>query len=69
MLQPMAKLVTLLEQYLDRLPPIVVIWATTWWETAVTHVKPQEGGWAMHLSVRVCCRWSLYECTYQAVVV
>ena len=45
----MAKLVTLLEQTLDRLPPTVVIQATTWWEKATAHVKLQEGGQGVNL--------------------
>ena len=44
MLWPMAKLVTLLEQNLDRLPPTVVIQATPWWETTLVYVKLQECG-------------------------
>ena len=49
----MAKLVTLEEQHLDRQPPTVVIQATYWWETAIVHVKLQEGGQGMHLPVKV----------------
>ena len=56
---PMAKLVTLLEQHLDRLPPTVVIPATTWWETVLAHVKLQEGGLERNLHVRVGCYWVL----------
>jgi len=37
--QPMAELVTLLEQHLDGQPPTVVTQATTWWETVLAHVK------------------------------
>ena len=51
----MAKLVTLLEQHLDRQLPTVVIQATTWWETALVHVKLQEDGQEIHLPVRVSC--------------
>ena len=47
--QPMAKLVTLLEQHLDRQPPTVVTQATTWWETILAHVKLQESGLGVHL--------------------
>ena len=56
MLQPVAKLVTLLEQHLDSQPPTIVILATTWWETTIAHVKLQEGGQGIHLPVRVSCR-------------
>ena len=52
--QPMAKLATLLEQHLDRLPATVVIQATTWWETVITHVELREHGLVVHLPVRVC---------------
>ena len=54
MLQPMAKLVTLLELHLDRQPPTVVIQGTTWWETAIIHAELQECGLVVHLPVRVC---------------
>ena len=50
----MAKLVTLMEQHLDRQPPTVVIQATTWWETVIVHVKLQECGLEVHLPVKVC---------------
>ena len=40
----MARLITLLEQQLDRQPPTVVTQATTWWETVFTLVKLQEIG-------------------------
>ena len=55
----MAKLVTLLEQPSDRQPPTVVIQATTWWETALVYVTPQECGLGVNLPVRVCCCWGL----------
>ena len=45
----MAKLVTLLEQHLDRRPPTVVTQATTWWETVLACVKLQECGLGVHL--------------------
>ena len=51
----MAKLVTLMEQQLDRQPPTVVTQATTWWEAVLVHVKLQDSGLGMHLSVKVCC--------------
>ena len=54
MLWPMAKLVTPLEQNLDRLPPTVVIQATTWWETALAYVKLQECGLGVHLPAGKC---------------
>ena len=63
---PMAKLVTLLEQHLDRQPSTVVTQATTWWETVLAHVKPQESGLGMHLPVNVCCMHiKLFEVTDQ----
>ena len=49
MFQPMAKLVTLLEQQLDRLLPTVVIQATSWLETALACVKLQECGLGVYL--------------------
>ena len=54
LIQQMAKLVTLVEQHLDRQPPTVVIQATTWWETVITRVELQEHGLVVHLPVRVC---------------
>ena len=51
----MAKLVTLMEQHLDRQPPTVVAQATTWWETVLACVKLQECGLEVHLFVKVCC--------------
>ena len=53
----MAKLVTLLEQRLDRLLPTVVLEATTWWEAValLVLVKLQEFGLGVHLPVKVCC--------------
>ena len=48
----MAKLVTLLEQHLDRQPPTVVIRVTTWREK-VAHVKLQECGLGMNLRAKV----------------
>ena len=51
----MAKLVTLEEQDSDRQLPTVVILATSWWETAIVHVKLQETGLGVKLPVRVCC--------------
>ena len=53
--QPLAKLVTLLEQLLNRQLPTVVIQATPWWETVHAHVKLMEGGLEVNLSVRVGC--------------
>ena len=50
----MAKLVTLLEQRLDRQPPIVAIQGTGWWEAVLALVKLQEGGLGVHLPVKVC---------------
>ena len=57
----MAKLVTLLEQLLDKPPPTVVVQATTWWEIVLACVKLMECGLGVNLSVRVCCKWSLYK--------
>ena len=51
----MAKLVTLGEQHLDRQLTTFVIWATTWWETALAIVKLQDSGLEVHLPVKVCC--------------
>ena len=53
-IQPMAVLITLLEQHSDRMPPTVVTRATTWWETALALVKLQEIGLGVHLPVKVC---------------
>ena len=50
----MARLLSPLEQQLDRMPPIVVTQATTWWETVLALVKLQEIGLGMHLPVQVC---------------
>ena len=53
----MAKLITLLEQHLDRQPPTVVIEDTSWWEAQLAHVKLQECGLGVHLpvvSIRLC---------------
>ena len=54
MLLPMAKLITLLEQHLDRQPPTVVIQATPWRESVHAHVKLMECGLAVNLHVKVC---------------
>ena len=51
--QPMAKLVTLLEQHLERQPPTVVQHTTNWWEVVFAHVKLQESGLGMHLPVNI----------------
>ena len=59
MLLPMAKLITVLEQHLDRQPPTVVIQATPWRET-LAHVKIMECGLAVNLHVNV---ESTPECT------
>ena len=50
----MARLLTLLEQYLDREPPTVVAQAITWRETVLALVKLQESGLGVHLPVKVC---------------
>ena len=49
----MARLLTLLEQHLDRQPPTVVTQATAWWETVLTLVKQEEVGLGVHLPVKV----------------
>ena len=49
----MAKLLTLLEQHMEKQLPTVVIQATTWWEAVLAHVKLQECGLRMHLPVKV----------------
>ena len=49
----MAVLITLLEQHLDRQLSTVVTQATTWWETVLALVKPQEIGLGVHLPVKV----------------
>ena len=51
----MAKLVTLLEQHMDREPPTVVSQATGWLEAVLACVKLQEDGLGVHLHVRVSC--------------
>ena len=53
MVQPVARLITPLEQYLDRMPSTVVIQATTWWETVLALVKLQEIGLKVNLPVKV----------------
>ena len=53
LIQTMAKLIMLLEQDLDRLPPIVVVQASTWWEIIPALVKLQECGLVVHLAVKV----------------
>ena len=54
LIQPMARLITLLEHYWDRMPPTVVTQATTWWEIVLALVKQKESGLGVHLPVRVC---------------
>ena len=63
--QPMGKLTTMMEQHLDIRPPTVVTQATTWWEIALAHVKLQEIGLGVHLSVKVCL---LGECMFCLVI-
>ena len=50
----MARLISLLEQHLDRQPPTLVTQATTWWETVLTLVKLQESGLGVYQLVKVC---------------
>ena len=54
LIQPMAVLITLLEQHLDRMPPTVVTQATAWWETVLALVKLQEIGLGVNQPVKVC---------------
>ena len=51
----MAKLLTLLEQHLDRQPSTVVMQAITWWERVHAHVKLMRCGLGVNLPVKVCC--------------
>ena len=62
----MAKLVTLVEQYLDRQPPTVAVEATTWWETGLAFVKLQDCGLELHLPVKVCCYYTPHACAHSA---
>ena len=58
----MGELVTLLGQHSDEQPPTLVIQATPVWEAALVHVKLQECGLGVNLSVMV---WSImYITTY-----
>ena len=50
----MARLITLLEQHSERMPPTVVTQAITWWETVLALVKLQEIGLGVNLPVKVC---------------
>ena len=54
LIQPMAELVTLVEQHMDTLPTTTVIQATDWSEAVLAHVKLQEVGLGAHLPVHVC---------------
>ena len=58
----MAKLLTLLEQYLDGQPPTVVTQAIIWWEAALALVKLQECGLGVHLPVKVSMMLSVLFC-------
>ena len=57
----MARLITLLEQHLDRQPPTVVTQATPWWETILALVKLLEIGLGGHLPVKV---WAISLFSY-----
>ena len=59
----MLKLVPLLEQHTDWQLPTVVIWATSWWETTLAHVKLMEYGLGVHLPANVChvCIYTLHS--------
>ena len=59
----MAKLLTLLEQYLDGQPPIVVIQAIIWWEAVIALVKLQVCGLGVHLPVKVAMILSVLFCS------
>ena len=60
-IQPMAKLITLLEQHLDRQPPTIVIQAITWLETVLVLVNLLECGVGVNLPVKVY--WYACMCT------
>ena len=49
----MARLLSLLEQHLDRQLSTVVTQVTTWWETVIALVKLQESGLGVNLPVKV----------------
>ena len=49
----MVRLVTLVEQHLDKQLPTIVTLGTIWWEAAIAHVKLQECGLGVHLPVKV----------------
>ena len=53
LIQPMARLITLLEQLMDRQPSTVVTQATTWWEMVLALVKQKEIGLGVLLPVKV----------------
>ena len=59
----MAKLLTLLEQYLDTQPPIVVIQAIIWWEAVIAFVKLPVCGLGVHLPVKVAMILSVLFCS------
>ena len=59
----MALLFTLLEQYLDGQPPIVVIQAIIWWEAVIAFVKLQVCGLGVHLPVKVAMILSVLFCS------
>ena len=63
----MAKLVTLLEQHLDRQLPTAVTQATIWWETVLAHVNLQESGLGANLPVNVRCKLAILTCMYACV--
>ena len=49
----MVKLVTLLEQHVEKQPPTGVIQAIVWWETVLAHVDLHKHGLGVHLLVKV----------------
>ena len=66
----MAKLISLLEQHLDRQPPTVVTQATTWWETVLAHVKLQESGLRVHLPVKVPLKQDIkHRCLFSKLAI
>ena len=57
----MGELVTVIGQHSDRQPTTVVMQATTWWEAVLAHVKLQECGLRVNLSVNVGCYMFEFE--------
>ena len=55
LIQPMAELVTRMEQHTEIQPPTDVIQAITWWAAGLEAVPLQEVGLGVNLPVDVCC--------------